>query len=107
MQIIGYVAVFVISLAFVSGALYYMSLYIFMRLLIRNNGDLWDNARKVASRTEIKLRTSYKLLMRRDVYPKLREPVRRWAIISRLLLFVSFSLFMIILACGLYISVNK
>lgn len=108
-EMFAYAIVVVILILFLSGISYYIMLFFLRSELKKNNFKLWSTYRTEAKSFETELMTTYKIMMKKwgDSDTRLNNSEKKLAKAAKCNLYVSMSLFMLVLAVGLIVSVHK
>lgn len=105
----AYFAYCIIFLLFFSGITYYVILFVIARKLKKENAGLWSDYRGHAKIFESEFLTAYKIVVRNKNTSniELSTNINQLAKMALCNLYVSMTLFMLVLFFGLYLSVNK
>lgn len=106
---LAYLAMAFVASTFLSGAWYYALLFMFKAELKRSEAEIWSLSRLSAKPFETELMTSYRVLTSRDPNFALKPGTSesKLASAAKRQLYISMTMFMILLAAGLYVSINK
>ncbi|WP_233840030.1 hypothetical protein [Dyella sp. 2HG41-7] len=106
---IGYLAIAFIVSTFLSGLCYYALLFAFAKKLKESNAEIWSLSRRAAKPFETDLMTAYRVLTSSDPGLGLTAGTSeaKLARATKRQLYISMAMFMVILAVGLYVSVDK
>jgi IS1 family transposase len=108
-DIFAYAVIVIIPLFFLSGFSYYTMLFVLKSKFKNNEYESWSRYRSKAKPFETELMTTYKIIMDNNhgVEIKRHDSTNKLVRAARCNLYFSMSLFMLVLALGLYVSVKK